>query len=77
MSTCLNYINILKLITRRVKRRFVLSKVEGKQSPKNNRNAKEINYHELFENPGEIASPPAGGSQNPYTYYALTVCMNF
>ena len=36
-----------------------------KQSPKNNRNAKEINCHELFENPGEIASLR---SQNPYIY---------
>jgi len=24
----------------------------------------------LYEKSGEIASPPAGGSQNPYSYYA-------
>jgi hypothetical protein len=32
-----------------------------------------MNYHELYEKSGEIASPPAGGSQNPDTYYALMV----
>jgi hypothetical protein len=56
-----------------VKKDFARS-VATKQSLKNNRNAKEINCHELFEKPGEIASLR---SQNPYTYYALTVYMNF
>jgi len=37
---------------------------------KSNQNTKQIDYSKLYEKPGEIASPPAGGSQNPYTYYA-------
>jgi hypothetical protein len=41
-----------------------------KQSPKNNQNAKYMDCHKLYEKPGEIASPPIGGSQNSYTYYA-------
>jgi hypothetical protein len=31
-------------------------------------------YHELYGKSGEIASPPAGGSQNPFTYFALMIC---
>jgi len=30
-----------------------------------------MDFHKLYEKSGEIASPPAGGSQNPYSYYAL------
>ena len=45
-----------------------------KQSPKNNRDAKAIDCHELYEKPGEIASLR---SQNPYTYFALLICTNF
>ena len=36
-----------------------------------------MDCHELYEKSGKIASPPAGGSQNPYTYYALMVYTNF
>ena len=49
-----------------VKKDFARSETT-KQSPKNNRNAKEINCHELFDKPGEIASLR---SQNPYICYA-------
>ena len=39
-----------------------------KQTPKNNQNAKQIDYYKFYKNPGEIASPPTGGSQYLYIH---------